>query len=368
MRKAFIFVDDLRVGGYQRLTLDQAYKLSDLGIEVAVFVLSPENEWNFARIESDLIMQKRVKLISVSNKRFILIDFLRNIFKSEDTEVLLISHSLRATLALRMLKSLNCFKGTINTTLHQLPGLSHKSQRVKRFIYAQFSDNLFCFSKATEMNWYSQFGSQLSKPLRFLSKEISVLRNGIYLDRLPNQSHTGLEDNQPRIIYLGRISFWKGLHTLKGLARLPELNHFDFLLMVPKISPEDLAELSTLLQDRLEIIEGKSISALESRKGDVHIYPAHYGEGVSIIESISLNCLEMSALGVPSLVSKGGLLTWPDLAESKLIREVDWSDLEAVAQALIHTSKIQVGDIELKIVRQIVDIENQITKVLSNLN
>lgn len=368
MRKAFIFVDNLRVGGYQRLTLDQAYKLSDLGIEVAVLVLSPESEWNFARIESNLIIQKRIKLASVSEERFILTEFLRKTFRSEDKEILIISHSLRATLALRILKTLNCFKGTINTTLHQLPGLSHKSQRVKRFVYAQFSDNLFCFSKATEMNWYGQFGSRLSKPLRFLSKEISVLRNGIYLDRLPNQSHNRLEDNKPRIIYLGRISFWKGLDTLKSLARLPDLNHFDFLLMVPNISPEDLAELSALLQDRLEVIEGKSISALDSRKGDVHIYPAHYGEGVSIIESISLNCLEMSALGVPSLVSKGGLHTWPDLVGSKLFREVDWMELEAVAQALIDKSKIQVNDFELNRVRQIVDIENQVSKLLNTLN
>jgi len=368
MRKAYIFLDNLRVGGYQRLTLDQAYKLSDLEIDVTVFVLSPESDWNFARIESDLIIQKRIKLVSVSEERFILTEFLRKTFRSEDKEILIISHSLRATLALRILKTLNCFKGTINTTLHQLPGLSHKSQRVKRFVYAQFSDNLFCFSKATELNWYSQFGSRLSRPLRFLSKEISVLRNGIYLDRLPNQSHNRLEDNQPRIIYLGRISFWKGLDTLKSLARLPELNQFDFLLMVPKISSEDLADLSSLLHDRFEIIEGKSISSLESRTGDVHIYPAHYGEGVSIIESISLNCLEMSAIGVPSLVSKGGLHTWPDLAESKLIREVDWSDLKTVAQALINTSKTLVGDIELKKVRQIVDIENQISKLLDNLN
>jgi glycosyltransferase involved in cell wall biosynthesis len=368
MRKAFIFVDNLRVGGYQRLTLDQAYKFSDLDIDVTVFVLSPESDWNFARIESDLLLQKGIKVISVSEKRFLLAEFLRKTFKSENNEVLLISHSLRATLALRILKVLKCFKGTINTTLHQLPGLSHKAQRVKRFVYAQFSDNLFCFSKATEMNWYSQFGFRLSKPLRFFSKEISVLRNGIYLDRLPGQSHNGLEHNKPRIIYLGRISFWKGLDTLKSLASLPELNHFDFLLMVPKISPEDLADLSKLLHDRFEIIEGKSISSLESRRGDVHIYPAHYGEGVSIIESISLNCLEMSAIGVPSLVSIGGLHTWPELAESNLIREVDWSDLEAVADALVNTSNTQVSNIELKRVRQIVDIENQISKFLSDLN
>ena len=368
MRKAFIFVDNLRVGGYQRLTLDQAYKLSDLEIDVTVFILSPESEWNFARIESNLITQKRLKLIPVSEKRFKLVKFLLKVFKSEEHKILLISHSLRATLALRILKTLKCFKGTINTTLHQLPGLSHKSQKMKRFVYAQFSDNLFCFSKAAEMNWYNQFGIRFSRLIQFLSKEISVLRNGIYLDRLPNQLHNGLERNRPRIIYLGRITFWKGLDTLKNLARLPELNHFNFLLMVPKISSEDLADLSTILPNRLEIIEGKSISSLGSRKGDVHIYPAHYGEGVSIIESISLNCLEMSAIGVPSLVSKGGLHTWPDLKTSKLIREVDWSEWKAVGNALIDASNTQVDDTELKKVRQIVDIENQISKLLNSVN
>jgi glycosyltransferase involved in cell wall biosynthesis len=368
MRKAFIFVDNLRVGGYQRLTLDQAYKLSDLGVDVTVFVLSPESDWNFARIESGLIMQKGIKLISVSEKRITLIGFLRKTFRIEKDKVLVISHSLRATLALRILKTLNCYEGTINTTLHQLPGLSHNSQRLKRFVYAQFSDNLFCFSKAAEMEWHNQFGSRFSKPLGVLTKKISVLRNGIYLDRLPDQSHNQPEPNRPRIIYLGRISFWKGLDTLKSLAKLPQLNHFDFLLMVPKISREDLAELSTLLHNRFEIIEGKSVSSLESRKGDVHIYPAHYGEKVSIIESISLNCLEMSAIGIPSLVSQGGLHTWPELLTSNLIREVDWSDLAAVGKALNNASKVRVSEIELKNVRQIVDIENQLLELLNNRN
>ena len=366
MRQAFIFVDNLRVGGYQRLTLDQAYKLSDLGVDVTVFVLSPESDWNFARIESNLIMQKGIKLISVSEKRFTLIRFLRKIFRAEKDKVLIISHSLRATLALRILKNINCFEGTINTTLHQLPGLSHKSQRLKRFIYAQFSDSLFCFSKAAQMEWYNQFGFRFSKLLGALTKNISVLRNGIYLDRLPNQLRNQPEANRPRVIYLGRISFWKGLDTLKSLARLPELAHFDFLLMVPKVSPKDLAELSTLLDNRLEVIEGKSVSSLESRPGDVHIYPAHYGEKVSVIESISLNCLEMSAIGIPSLVSQGGLHTWPELLTSDLVREVDWSDLAAVGHSLNNASKIRVSEIELKNVRQIVDIENQLLELLNN--
>ena len=39
MNHALICVDNLRVGGYQRLALDEAYALSDRGYIVSIFVL-----------------------------------------------------------------------------------------------------------------------------------------------------------------------------------------------------------------------------------------------------------------------------------------------------------------------------------------
>jgi hypothetical protein len=42
----------------------------------------------------------------------------------------------------------------------------------------------------------------------------------------------------------------------------------------------------------------------------------------------------MAYLGVPSLITKGGAETWPELVDLRMITEVDWSNLEAVAKII----------------------------------
>ena len=42
----------------------------------------------------------------------------------------------------------------------------------------------------------------------------------------------------------------------------------------------------------------------------------------------------MACLGVPSLITKGGAETWPELVDLRMITEVDWNNLEAVAKII----------------------------------
>ncbi len=363
MKKAYIFVDNLRIGGYQRHSLDQAYALSDLNFSVHIVVLEPKVQWISANIEQSLIQEKRVEIVEVNSKHKSLLMFITRTFASENGIPLIISHSLRSTLALRIVKLILRKKFTINTTLHQLPRLSHLSQRIKRFCYAQFTDNLFCFSRAAELSWKSQFGKGLPEVILKKSKKIQLLRNGIYLNRLPKMASSQELTHRPRIIYLGRLSFWKGLSTVKSLARSSNLTEFDFLLMVPRITQGDLDELKSILGIRLIVIEGKSVSSLVPQPGDVHIYPADYGRQVEIIESVSLNCLEMSAIGVPSVLTKGGLLTWPELHDFELFKEVDWSNLQEVEMAIKTLSRRDFFTDSHEEIRQLVSVENQIREL-----
>jgi glycosyltransferase involved in cell wall biosynthesis len=364
VNKAYIFVDNLEIGGYQRLSLDQAYALSDLNYSVTIIILAPRSEWTAAIIEKDELDLKKIELLESNNSRVALLQFLSKKLPLGNVDCLIISHSLRATLVLRIIEFVLRRKFTINTTLHQLPRLSHLSQRIKRFVYAQFTDNLYCFSKAAEMGWYTQFGIRYERVLSNYSKRIQTLRNGIYLDRLPAKNLVKKGESRPRIIYLGRLSFWKGLETIKNLAKSEELSDFDFVLMVPAINPEVLQELKRILGSRLIVIEGKSVASLESQDGDVHIYPANYGNEVELIESISLNCLEMCAIGVPSIVTSGGLATWPELAETGLVREVDWSNIEEVVIAIRSSQSLTISPAVLSNVRKIVDINRQIESLL----
>jgi hypothetical protein len=143
-----------------------------------------------------------------------------------------------------------------------------------------------------------------------------------------------------------------------------ELNEFDFVLMVPAITVQDSQELRTILGDRLTIIEGQSVASFESKDRDVHIYPANYGKEVEFIESISLNCLEMCAIGVPSIVTCGGLVTWPELVETGLVQQVDWSNIKEVASAISLSQSIALSPVNLSNVRKLVDINRQIEYLL----
>jgi hypothetical protein len=115
----------------------------------------------------------------------------------------------------------------------------------------------------------------------------------------------------------------------------------------------------------LSVIQGKSVASFVSQKGDVHIYPANYGKDVKLIESISLNCLEMCALGFPSIVTAGGLITWPEFTNSKFIREVDWLNIEEVEYTIKSLSNVDIPDSEIVKVRELVDINNQVRKLTS---
>lgn len=367
MNRAYIIVDNLKIGGYQRLSLDQAYALSDLDFAVSIIVLSPKVQWDAAKIESNELIQKNIELVESVNGRFEVLRFLCRRIPRSDNDSLIISHSLRATFALRFMKIFLGRKFTINTTLHQLPRLSHFSQRLKRFIYSQFSDNLFCFSKAAEMDWYSQFGGQFEYLLSKFSKRIKLMRNGVYLGRLSDNLQILETDISPRIIYLGRLSFWKGLDTIKMMAASLELKDFHFVLMVSAINPKDFTELSELLGARLTVIEGKSVASFTSQKGDVHIYPANYGKEVRVIESISLNCLEMCAMGIPSVVTAGGLVTWPELSACGLVQEVDWSNIKEIERVIRLSQKIEISVAERSRVTELVDINRQIERYLQSV-
>jgi len=364
MNKAYIFVDNLKIGGYQRLSLDQAYALADLNYSVTIIVLSPRPEWAAAIIEKEELDLKKIELLESKNSRISILQFISKKLPLSSADCVIISHSLRSTLALRFVNILLRRKFTINTTLHQLPRLSHLSQRIKRFIYAQFTHNLYCFSKASEVSWYTQFGDRYEGVMSKYSKRIITLRNGVYLGRLPAKQLVNKNESRPRIIYLGRLSFWKGLDTIKKLAKSEELSEFDFVLMVPAITPKDLQEMQTILGSRLNVIEGKSVASLKSQDGDVHIYPANYGNEVELIESVSLNCLEMSAIGIPSVVTSGGLLTWPELAETGLVQEVDWSNIGEVVNAIRLSQGLTISPAELSNVRKLVDINRQIENLL----
>lgn len=371
MKSAVIFVDNLRIGGIQRLALDESYMLSDMGFKCTVISqedprLQSAQLKYFSDIEDNLIKRKNVeiKIFNPNRGKFFL--EIKSFLGSSSEIELIVSHSLRASFALKIYKVLFRKRDLIiNTKIHQLPSLVDPSQRLKRLIYSQFTDHLFCFSEAVRRTWSIQFGLLFSK-LFIFSKNVQVLRNGVYLPRLPElRKPLNATSFRPRLVFLGRLAFWKGLSTLEQLAKEPSLSKYDFLFVIPTYDETSLREISSLLGTRMQVITGKSVNELEVFIGDIHLYPTQYGENSHITESVSLNCLELLGVGIPSIVTAGGQMTWTESDFRKVFLEVNWIDLEDVLNQISNASNF-VLDPELHSrLRDIIDIRNEVNFLLT---
>jgi glycosyltransferase involved in cell wall biosynthesis len=275
---------------------------------------------------------------------------------------LVVSHSLRATVVIRVCKILSRNGFPFITTIHQLPSLSAALQRTRRLIYAQLSPLLTAYSTAVKSDWDSRV-SESFMFRKLLNKEISVLRNGIYLNRLPAYQNAPEFSASKRLVYLGRNTGWKGIETLLRYATLESLQDFNILLMLPEIDLSWESELREKFGGRISISVGKTLSSYIPQVGDVHFYAAQYGPNAKFIESISLNCLEMAAIGVPSVVTRGGLGTWPELAEENVFVECDWKDVIATSNKIRQASNLKFTSLTISNIRELVNIRNNVKKI-----
>lgn len=367
--RIYIVVENLQLGGYQRLALDQAYCFSKLGHSVSIISLSANESPadNLEVLEEDLIDRFRIKVEHCGGSRFKQFLKIQNFINRSVDKQPIIVHSLRASVIVTLIKIFSRRNLQVLTTIHQLPSLSAPMQRLKRFIYAQFCDELFAYSKAVKMDWDERL-SRLFFMKKFLfPKNISVLRNGIFLDRLPDIA-AGLDSNQiipNRIVYLGRVTSWKGLNKFYSCVMLPELSESPILMMIPSVSSNSVkGYMNPNAFERTTVISGKTILDYSPNRNDIHLYPVEYPRSATYIESISLNCLEMACLGVRSLVTTGGLGTWPDIVQSNVFIEVDWNQLEIEIGQKLDSCRSGLTDIEIAQVRSKIDIQNQIDSYL----
>jgi len=362
-----IICDGFRIGGVERLALDQAYELSEQGKECEIVVLAKKpstEEDSFENRELDLLLKYRIKLEYISGTRREQFLSLFKIISRHDT---IFAHSLKGTVLIWFLRQFKRGRFMIITVIHQLPTLSGTSQLLRRMFYAQFCDRLLIFSKAAKEDWDYRRNLNLIRRLLPIRKQISVCRNGIFLPRL---KLTKLEKSAPdfkveRLVYVGRLTSWKGIETFLRLAQFPELSHLDVLIVAPTSAEGLLSSASENLRKRTKIIVGKSFSEVNFRESDLHIYPATYGDNLNFVEGVSINVLEMSYLGIPSLITIGGSKTWPELVEFGLIKEVNWPDLKAISK-LILSGTLHRKNLNLHTVRELLDIKHNLHNMLNN--
>lgn len=365
MESIIILIDNLRIGGFQRVALDEAFGLSKLGYEIRILVLDSRihiDSHNFLIMERERINNFSIKVDFVGQRLF---SQLLDIYKTQKKEKgahLIVSHSLRATVLSKICSILLRADNCLVSTIHQIPTLSAPLQRFKRFLYAQFSDELLSYSQAVKLDWDERI-SRSFVFTRIFRKEINLNRNGIFLDRLPREYHSA-SSRELRLIYLGRNTNWKGLKTFIDLAETASLAKSKLLLIIPDFSMEDVERLAPNLSHRVEILESRNLEDYSPSAGDVHVYPVDYGNLAKFIESISLNCLEMACLGIPSFVTKGGLLSWPEISNFKIFFEADWNDLDSVSMQIKFASEGSILPEQITQLREIFGIQNHLETYL----
>jgi glycosyltransferase involved in cell wall biosynthesis len=362
-----VVLDNFRVGGIERLALDQLFALSDMGISAVAYYRQEKatrDNPNFLELEEERIAQKGIQINAMPEGDLaqlrVLVQFLRN-----NRVSIVINHSIGASVILRLAKIFSRNRVTVKTFIHQLPTLSAPMQRLKRFLYALTSDELFGYSAAVVQDWNKRLNRNLLSRKLLGWKRPSILRNGIYLNRLPGlQMPKEEKPKQVRMVFIGRGVAWKNIDFIITSLRSLAKNQVRALLVLPSIDPEARETLTAEFGNRIDFEIGKKIEDIVFTREDVNVYPVNYGPEAEFIESISLNCLEMACIGIPSLLTKGGCTTWPELLNQKIFYEVDWTrkeDFYSILNLAIN-SHLEINQINYA--KRLISITNNVAKIL----
>lgn len=361
-RLILILVQTLRIGGIERNTLDQAYKLRDLNEQVIILVLDrvgTSKNANFIEQEKFLIDTKGVDIRYCRPGIYGQMISIIKILKFEKIDFV-IDNTLSGTLKLRFLSLLIRKKLKINTVVQQFLSLSAPIQRYKRLFYAQFCTNLIINSINYAIDW--DFYRNKNPLTRILfRKKFKIIRNGVYIPRLPlNKSIYEIKKNRDfRFLFLGRLKSWKGIDRLKEIDRVT--NHqMNFLILTSEYDASVVSEFNSIFGKRIEFIFGKTLQSYLPKVGDIHIYPVDYGFSARAIEAISTNCLEMAQIGIPSLVTRGGTDNWPELVRLGIVIEVDWEDTDQLYKALQKCEATNLSESTLNEISKLIDIKNNL--------
>ena len=359
-----IICDTAKIGGIERLALDQSYELSRKfqKSEIIIVVLSPQVanlSASFIVNESEIIKNLGINILYAPNKRLNQFYFLKELLREKNISHIL-AHSLRGSVITWWLRAIYRFNLTIHTTIHQLPSLTSTNQHLRRAFYSQFSDKLFIFSSAAERDWNYRRDKSLIVRLVSSRRKVNLCRNGVYLPRLQPRELSNTKADVKRLVFIGRLTAWKGLETFFNIAQLNEFKDMEVLLVTPVDPLSHLVNLESSLRNRIQTVVGRSISEIEFKEGDLHLYPASYGDN-NFVEGISINVLEMACLGIPSIVTKNGCVTWPELYDLGLVYEVDWGKIDAIVNI---TTQINIKLNNVTNVRSIIDIKNNLNQIL----
>jgi hypothetical protein len=367
--EVLIFVENLRLGGIQRLAMDEAYWFDSNNILVTLVTFqTAKNGASILDADGGYHKQK-IEFLEAPRGWLKQLQFTYALIRRTRPKVIL-CHAARANLITRIIRSFSWSKFKIIGFVHQLPNLSSLIQNAKRGIYFRFADEVYAVSRQFMLEINLLRLKKLKYKLMF-RKDIKFERVGLYLPRmefLQNKSKKAICDDVMPLMFLGRMIRWKGFEKFVKIVRETEFDTSVVVFTSPEYH-EDSFSLDFFSEHiNRFLILGQSIASYDWKKSAIHLYPTFYTEDTVYPVSISMNVLECVALGIPSLISKENFDSYPEFRDSILCKVVDWNDKESVKEKIIDLRKTphEVFLEEARRLRTVISIDQHCMRLKSH--
>lgn len=331
--KFFIVTENLRVGGIQRLALDECYGLINRGIPVELITLSPRiNGDDIIDLDGSNKEMLNLKLTQITASKISKIITLRQILSREKSDFTIVSHSASAVLLLRIAFP---FRRKTKPLLyvHQLISMSGKLQALKRIFYFSLSRKILVSSLQFSLDLKAYLRKNPLLGLLF-KLETEFDRMGIFLPRLLanpiNLKHFDCNPEIPHLISVSRITSWKGIETFIEIGRHKELTDFHSVVLSTSTGRRDILNPDTEKLNKFHYFENLGVANMPRGFNYIHIYAAKYPEKVMFPQCIGMNVLECLTLGIPNLISEENFESWPELRNNPLVLTSNWKDADEV--------------------------------------
>lgn len=344
----FIFiVENMRIGGIQRLVLDECYRLIELGHKPTIISLSPQLiDDSMFEIDSTFPLVNQISVIYLkSNKLFQLRHFCK-LIRSNPRGKLVTSHSASAVPLLRIASIFQSKRINLTLYIHQLVTLSDTKQKLKRFVYSLFANEIAFSSNQFLLDWNVEL-VQSKIYWVFHKKKMGFDRMGVYLPRLEWGKLNGKEicdSRVPHLIFMSRISTWKGSKDFTEICNRNLKQNLHAIAFVSPSSRKDLFDPIEFSSDTAHVLYARGLTNTLVDHNSIHIYPSNYGPKVRFPQSIGMNVLEMIACGIPSLISEEGFESWPELRDSLLVQVVNWDSKIEVDEAITRALNLSIEE------------------------
>jgi len=343
-KKNFIIIaENLRIGGIQRLLLDEAYQFLEWDANPKIISLSPALPGDhIPDLDQDFSLSKKLHITYLNSEKTEQIKYFYKLIRKYDGPRIFIAHSITGAMLIRICALLSFKKVLIILQIHQLISLSDKKQQLKRLFYSMCANQIHFSSNQFLLEW--EF---IIRKRRFLNiiyrKKLHFDRMGVYLPRLVSPEFSKYQlckENVPHLVYLSRVTTWKGFEKFKLIATKFASTKLHALAMTASNFRQEIFNPEEFNSDNLHVVLNSSVTSLQLNEGSIHLYPSDYGPNIRYPQSIGMNVLEMISQGIPSLISGEGFESWPELCESELVKVVDWSDDEEISRTIEASTKL----------------------------